>query len=65
MISMFSIGMVVGGIAKNSKIAGVITSLLKSAILGLPIDNMFLPICILGAIAIICVTISIKFFKWE
>ncbi len=102
MISMFSIGMMVGGIAKNSKIAGVIASLLyfpmlvfsgatlpyevmpmpmqkivdvlpltqgikilKTATLGLPIDNMVLPICVSAVIAIICIGISIRFFKWE
>lgn len=101
-ISMFSIGMMVGGIAKDSKIAGVIASILyfpmmifsgatlpyevmpqimqkavdvfpltqgikilKSATLGLPSDTIFLPICILTVLGIICATISIKFFKWE
>lgn len=102
MISMFSIGILVGGLAKDSKIAGVIASILyfpmmiflgatlpyevmptimqkmvdffpltqgimvlKAASIGLPIENMFLPICILMAVAIICITISVKFFKWE
>lgn len=102
LISLFSIGMMVGGIAKNSKTAGVIASMLyfpmlifsgatlpceimpismqkivdvlpltqgikilKFTALGLPIDNMILPICILTVITIICSFISIKFFKWE
>ena len=102
MVSMFSIGMMVGGIAKNSKIAGIIASILyfpmlifsgatlpyevmpaamqkavgilpltqgikilKSAALGLPIDNIFLPIAVMAAIAIVCSFIAVKFFKWE
>lgn len=102
MISMFSIGMVVGGISKNSKVAGIIASLLyfpmlifsgatlpyevmptamqkivdilpltqgikilKSATLGLPVDNAILPIIIMIVITINCSTIAIKFFKWE
>ena len=102
MISMFSIGMMVGGIAKNSKIAGIIASLLyfpmlvfsgatlpyevmpttmqkvadvipltqgikilKSTTLGLPIDNMMLPIILMFAIAAICSFVAIKWFKWE
>ncbi len=101
-ISMFSIGILVGGLAKNSKIAGVIASVLyfpmmifsgatlpyevmpkimrkvvdvfpltqgikvlKATTLGLPIDNMILPISILIAIAIICLAIALRFFKWE
>lgn len=102
MISMFSIGMMVGGISKNSKVAGIIASLLyfpmlifsgatlpyevmptamqkfvailpltqgikilKSATLGLPVDNAILPIIIMTVITIICSIIAIKFFKWE
>lgn len=102
MISMFSIGMMVGGIAKNSKIAGVIASvlyfpmlifsgatlpyevlpsamqkvadilpltqgikILKSTTLGLPVENMLLPISLMGAIAIVCSFVAIKCFKWE
>lgn len=52
LISLFSIG------TQGIKI-------LKFTALGLPIDNMILPICILTAITIICSFISIKFFKWE
>lgn len=102
MVSMFSIGMMVGGIAKNSKVAGIIASalyfpmlifsgatlpyevmpktmqnmvdflpltqgikILKSATLGLPMDNILLPICVMVAIALICSFVAIKFFKWE
>lgn len=102
LVSMFSIGMMVGGIAKNSKIAGIIASalyfpmlifsgatlpyevmptamqkvvnilpltqgikILKSATLGLPMDNAMLPIMAMTVIAVICSFIAIKFFKWE
>ena len=102
MISMFSIGMMVGGIAKNSKSAGIIASvlyfpmlifsgatlpyevmpttmqkaidilpltqgikILKSATLGLPLDNVLLPILAMVAIALVCSFVAIRFFKWE
>lgn len=102
LVSMFSIGLMVGGIAKNAKIAGIIASilyfpmlifsgatlpyevmptamqkvvnilpltqgikLLKSATLGLPMDNAVLPIIIMAVIAIICSFVAIRFFKWE
>lgn len=101
-VSMFSIGMMVGGIAKNYKIAGVIASalyfpmlifsgatlpyevmpaalqkvanilpltqgikILKSAVIGLPIDHVILPIIVLAAITVVCSGTAIKFFKWE
>lgn len=102
MLSIFSIGMMVGGIAPNTKIAGVIASalyfpmlifsgatlpyeimpetlqriadvlpltqgvkLLKAATLGLPADNIILPLILMAVIAVICIGISIRFFKWE
>lgn len=102
MLSMFSIGMMVGGVAPNTKIAGVIASvlyfpmlifsgatlpyevmpdtlqkvadilpltqgikLLKAASLGLPIDSVLAPIIIMAVLAIACITVSLRFFKWE
>ncbi len=102
MLSMFSIGMMVGGIAPNTKIAGVIASvlyfpmlifsgatlpyevmptalqkvadilpltqgikLLKAASLGLPTANGLLPVIVMVALAVICIGVSIKFFRWE
>ncbi len=102
MISMFSIGMMVGGIAKDSKSAGMIASLLyfpmlifsgatlpyevmpvalqkvvdilpltqgikllKASSIGLPAENLSLPFVIMIVIAVVCIGISIKFFKWE
>jgi len=102
MLSMFSIGMMVGGIAPDTKMAGVIASilyfpmlifsgatlpyevmpvklqkvadilpltqgikLLKAASLGLSPDDTRMPILIMAALAIACIGISIRFFKWE
>ena len=102
MISMFSIGFMVGGVAKDIKMASVIASilyfpmlifsgatlpyevmptvlqrvadimpltqgikLLKNTSLNLPIDNVILPLVLMGIIALACTGIAIKFFKWE
>lgn len=102
MISMFSIGLMVGGIARDTKIAGVIASilyfpmlifsgatlpyevmpyamqkvadimpltqgikLLKAASLGLPAENALLPIIIMTVLATVCISVSIKCFRWE
>lgn len=102
MLSMFSIGVLVGGIAPNSKIAGVIASLLyfpmlifsgatlpyevmppfmqklsnlmpltqgikliKAASLGLPPDNILVPFLIMLIIAVLCIVVSLRFFRWE
>lgn len=102
MASMFSIGMMVGGIARNTKTAGVIASvlyfpmlifsgatlpydvmptimqkiadimpltqgikILKAVSLGLPIHNVMFSIIAIIVLAIVCVGVSIKFFKWE
>lgn len=101
-LSIFSIGMMVGGIAPNSKIAGVIASLLyfpmlifsgatlpyevmpkalqtvadvlpltqgikilKAASLGQPVSDMTLPLLVMAGIALVCIGISIRFFRWE
>ncbi len=102
MLSIFSIGMMVGGISPNSQTASVIASLLyfpmlifsgatlpyevmpsalqkiadvlpltqgikllKAASLGLPIENVFVPIIVMAVLAIVCIVISFRFFKWE
>ena len=101
-VAIFSIGMMVGGIAPNTKMAGVIASilyfpmlifsgatlpyevmpatlrkvadilpltqgikLLKAATLGLEADRILAPAVIMSVLALICITISIKCFKWE
>lgn len=102
MLSMFSIGLMVGGVAKNNKSAGSIASILyfpmlifsgatlpyevmpgimqkivdvlpltqgikilKASTLGLPIDNLIFPIILMISIFVVCIVISVKFFKWE
>lgn len=102
MISMFSIGILVGGLAPNIKIASVTASLLyfpmlifsgatlpyeimpialqrvadvlpltqgikllKAASLGLSVDSVFIPVIVMLLIAIVCIGISLRFFKWE
>jgi ABC-2 type transport system permease protein len=39
--------------------------LLKAASLGLPIDSIFIPVVVMIVITVICITISLRFFKWE
>lgn len=102
MISTLSIGMLVGGIAKNSKNASIIAcilyfpmlifsgttlpyevmpvfmqrivgyfpltqgiQLMKATFLGLSVDNIYLPVIVMGAVTIVCSGIAIKFFRWE
>lgn len=102
MLSMFSIGLLVGGIAPNIKIASAAASLLyfpmlifsgatlpyevmptalqrvaevlpltqgikllKAASLGLPIDSVLVPVIVMVVIAMTCIAISVRFFKWE
>ena len=102
MLSIFSIGIMVGGLAANTKIAGVLASvlyfpmlifsgatlpyevmpaalqrvaevlpltqgikILKSASLGLPVENMTVPAIVMVCIAAVCIGVSLRFFKWE
>lgn len=102
MISMFSIGIMVGGVAPDMKMASIIASilyfpmlifsgatlpyeimpealrkfsnilpltqgikLLKATSLSLPIASVWFPIMLMSLLAVICISISIKFFKWE
>lgn len=102
LVSMLSIGIMVGGIAKDSKKASVIASilyfpmlifsgatlpyevmppalqkaadimpltqgvkLLKAASLGQKPGNVFVPIIIMAVLTVICIGVSLKFFKWE
>jgi ABC-2 type transport system permease protein len=102
MLSMFSIGLLVGGLAPNTKIASAAASLLyfpmlifsgatlpyevmpaflqkaadllpltqgikllKAASLGLPMGSVYLPVIVMLVIAAICISISLRFFKWE
>lgn len=102
MVSTLSIGVMVGGVAKNSKSASVIASvlyfpmlifsgatlpfevmppvmqkivgvfpltqgiqLMKSAFLGLPIENAWVPVAVMAAVTVICTGIAVRLFKWE
>jgi ABC-2 type transport system permease protein len=102
MLSMFSMGMMVGGVAPDMKTASIIASILyfpmlifsgatlpyevmpavlqkavnilpltqgvkflKAASLGLPVNSVLGPVIILILLAVICISISIKFFKWD
>lgn len=102
MLSMFSMGLLVGGVAPNIKIASVLASvlyfpmlifsgatlpyevmpvalqkaadilpltqgikLLKAASLDLPIDSVLLPVIVMIALAVTCIGVSIRFFRWE
>ena len=100
--SMLGIGMLVGGIAKNSKQASLIASvlyfpmlifsgatlpyevmpaglqmavnmmpltqgikILKATVLGLPMENVLIPIVSIVALTLLCIVGSIRFFRWE
>ena len=100
--SMFSIGVLVGGVAPNVRTAGILTSLLyfpmlvfsgatlpyevmpaamqrmadvmpltqgikllKAASLGLPMGEVTLPVTVMAVLAVVCVGVSIRFFRWE
>lgn len=100
--AMLALGMMVGGLAPNEKIAGVLASvlyfpmlllsgttlpyemmptavqrvadllpltqgvkLLKATSLGLPIDQVIVPVVIMVVWAAVCTAIAVRFFKWE
>ena len=102
MVSTLCIGLMVGGIAKNTKVASIIAcvlyfpmlifsgttlpfevmpdvmqkivyvfpmtqgiQLMKSTFLGLPTPNVWIPIAVMSAVIIVCIAITVKFFKWE
>ena len=39
--------------------------LLKAASLGQPVESVLLPVIVMVALSVICIGISIRFFKWE
>lgn len=102
LLSMFSIGMMVGGIAPDMKTASTLASLLyfpmlvfsgttlpyevmpralqkaagllpltqgikllKASSLGLQAEGVLLPVAAMAGLAVVCTTVSIRFFKWE
>ena len=38
---------------------------MKAAFLGLPLDNIFLSVVVMGMITLICTGIAVRYFKWE
>ena len=72
MLSMFSIGMMVGGLAPAvlQRIADFLPltqgiKLLKASSLGLPMGNVLLPVLVLVILLVCCSLIAVRFFKWE
>ena len=102
MLSMFSIGTFVGGVSRDSKVAGILASvlyfpmlvlsgttipyeimpeplriaadlmpltqgikLLKVASLGLPLENVWLPILVMVVLLVVMTGLSLRFFRWE
>ena len=102
MLSMFSIGMMVGGLAPDTKAASIAAcvlyfpmlllsgatlpyevmpavlqriadflpltqgiKLLKASSLGLPMENVLLPVLVLVILLVCCSLIAVRFFKWE
>jgi ABC-2 type transport system permease protein len=66
MVSMFSIGMMVGGIAKNSKIAGIIASVLYFPMLifsGATLPYEVMPAAMQRSVDILPLTQGIKILK--
>ena len=39
--------------------------LMKAASLGLAVDNLWLPVAVMGAVAIVCTGIAVKCLQWE
>lgn len=39
--------------------------LMKAASLGIPFDGIWLPILVLSVVTVICIALSIRFFRWE
>jgi len=101
-LSIYSIGMMVGGIAPNIKTSNLLCSILyfpmlifsgatlpyevmpvalqnvadilpltqgikliKAASLGLPVDSVLIPVIVMISLAVICISVSIRFFRWE
>ena len=67
MVSMFSIGMMVGGLAKNSKIAGVIASILYFPMLifsGATLPYEVMPTTMQSVVDILPLTQGIKILKY-
>lgn len=102
MLTMFSIGLLVGGLAPNMKTASAVASLLyfpmlifsgatlpyevmpaalqrvadilpltqgikmlMAASLGMPMDSVIIPVVVMITLTVICMSMSLRFFKWD
>ncbi len=102
LLSMFSLGMMVGAVSPNIKTSNLLCSILyfpmlifsgttlpyevmpkgmqrvadimpltqgiklmKAASLGLPAGEFGLPLLVMVALAVVCIAVSIRFFRWE
>ncbi len=102
MLSTLSVGMLVGGIAKNTKQASIIAGVLyfpmlvfsgttlpievmpkamqkvvsffpltqgltmmKNAFLGIGMDSILIPVCVMLGVTALCIVLSVRFFRWE
>ncbi len=102
MLSTLSVGMLVGGIAKDTRQAGVIASILyfpmlifsgttlpievmppvmqkvvslfpltqgitmmKNTFLGIGLESVLLPVCVMLGLTVVCTALAIRFFRWE
>ena len=39
--------------------------LMKTAFLGSPTHNIWFPIVTMSAVTVVCISVAVKFFKWE
>ena len=39
--------------------------LMKAAFLGVPIQNVWLPVLVMLSITVVCFSVAVKYFKWE
>ena len=58
------------GILRQGKIVGVFPltqgiGLMKAAFLGLPIQNVWLPVGVMVGVTVVCTGIAFRFFRWE
>ena len=63
MLSTLSIGMLAGGVAKNTRHASVIASILYFPML--IFSGTTLPIGVMVGVAALCTILAVRFFRWE
>ena len=102
LVSIYSIGLLIGGVSPNIKVSNLLCSifyfpmllfsgatlpyevlppvfqriadvmpltqgikLLKATSLGLPVENAVVPLIVMGVLALLCITVAVRFFRWE